>query len=270
MHPQIGAVPAYVVGWALAIALGGGGIVWLLRRAGLPVWQVGVVVGSLVASVFIGSKLLYLLESWSQWFGNRGAFTAAVYSAHMRLPGGFLLMVAVTPAVARLIGVRSLWLVDTFIPAVGLSVVGIRTGCFLEGCCYGTPSSLPWAVSFPALSDVYWWQVQQGLIPLDAKASAPVHPLQVYFALAGLLIFLGLLSYQRRKRYDGELLVLFALTFLWSTWTLELLRARSHDFTREFTLLAAVAVGIAALVIEWRLRASERMASASARAAVTS
>src|SRR5438552_2231364 len=34
-------------------------------------------------------------------------------------------------------------------------------------------------------------------------------------------MFVGLAAYRSRKRYDGELRLLFALGYLWSTWGLE-------------------------------------------------
>ena len=84
-----------------------------------------------------------------------------------------------------------------------------------------------------------------------------VHPLQLYFAAVGLLIFFGLAWYQRRKRYDGEVLLLFALSFLWSTWLLELLRGGyTHDYTRHLVLAAAFGVTAVLPVNElrWQLR----------------
>ena len=58
-------------------------------------------------------------------------------------------------------------------------------------------------------------------------------------------LFAVLSAYKSRKRYDGEILLLFVLAYAWSTWGLELLRARPHDFTHGLvftTGLAAVAL----------------------------
>jgi prolipoprotein diacylglyceryltransferase len=80
-----------------------------------------------------------------------------------------------------------------------------------------------------------------------------VHPLQLYFAVVGLVLFAGLSAYRPRVRYDGELLLLFALAYLWSTWWLELLRAQPHHLTRHLVLAAAVAVTGLAGMTEWHL-----------------
>ncbi|MHB1344793.1 MAG: prolipoprotein diacylglyceryl transferase family protein [Thermoleophilia bacterium] len=32
---------------------------------------------------------------------------------------------------------------------LGLGIAIYRVGCFLQGCCYGRPTDLPWGVRFP-------------------------------------------------------------------------------------------------------------------------
>lgn len=53
--------------------------------------------------------------------------------------------------------------------ALALGILG-RTGCFLEGCCFGRPADLPWAVKFPL-------------------SAYPVHPTQLYEV--GLILIYG-------------------------------------------------------------------------------
>lgn len=270
MHTYIGPFRGFVLGWLLAAALGGGGVMWLARRAGLRRWQIMVVCLSVIASVLLGSKLLYLMEAWPHWLSSRFDAREAIFSAKMRIPGGLLFAIAIGPAVARAVGVRYLQLFDTIVPAAGLCIVGVRVGCFLEGCCFGSPSSVPWAVSFPANSPAFWWQVDQGLLSEDASATLPVHPLQLYFGAAGLLMFLVLLSYRHSKRYEGEVVLLFLLTYFVSTWGLELLRARPHDFTRQLMLFGSGGLAAAAAMIEWRWRTTAARKSPLTSAAIRS
>jgi hypothetical protein len=63
---------------------------------------------------------------------------------------------------------------------------------------------LPWCLAFPR--DAFIFQVHRtaGLIPADATSSAPAHPLQLYFALAGLLVTSAALLVHPRKAYDGQ------------------------------------------------------------------
>lgn len=70
--------------------------------------------------------------------------------------------------------------VDIFVPSVILGMGIGRLGCFLNGCCFGGPSDLPWAVCFPQGSPPYMRQLQEGEIFLqglkfkDPITAAPV------------------------------------------------------------------------------------------------
>ena len=49
-----------------------------------------------------------------------------------------------------------------------------RVGCFLNGCCYGRPTTLPWGVKFPP-----------GSFASLEFGDTPVHPSQLYNAVVG-------------------------------------------------------------------------------------
>jgi len=71
--------------------------------------------------------------------------------------------------------------------ALGYSLM--RVGCFLGGCCYGRPTSLPWGVQFPHLDE-------------------PVHPTQLYESGLNLVNFLILLAVLLKKKFDGQVISL--------------------------------------------------------------
>lgn len=107
--------------------------------------------------------------------------------------------------------------------AAGLALpVGLffgRIGCFLSGCCFGTVCDLPWGVSFPPGSEASKHQVLLGrqlselfpelspYLPFTRSVeSLPVHPTQIYEAIACALIFLFLyFVVRRRQRFLGEI-----------------------------------------------------------------
>ncbi len=77
---------------------------------------------------------------------------------------------------------------DLTSPFIALGLFFGRMGCFLNGCCYGKPTSLPWGVTFP----------QRGTPP-------HVHPTQLYEAIGALGIFTVLYFIVRpRKRVHGQ------------------------------------------------------------------
>lgn len=251
----------FLIGWGIALPLAGGSVIWLLWRAGFTPRQIGLMWLMLASSLLVGSKAMYLVEAWPGWVTSSERAWAALTSPALRLPGGFLLAVLAGPPLARLLGVPYLRFADAVVPASGLLILGVRVGCFLQGCCFGFPTTLPVGVRFGQATEAYFWQLGHGLVSAHDHGTLPVHPLQLYFALAGLLIFAVLVGYRRYQRYDGELLLLFVLLYAWSTWGLEFLRAQPHPLTQQFVLLAALAVSVVAAAVEIRLRVARVVAT---------
>lgn len=80
-----------------------------------------------------------------------------------------------------------------------------RMGCLFAGCCFGSPCSLPWAISFPWHSPASEEQFRDHLIPTVRQWSLPVHPTQIYESAASLAIAIFCaLWLHSRKRYDGQ------------------------------------------------------------------
>lgn len=76
-------------------------------------------------------------------------------------------------------------------PALAVGHAIGRTGCFMVGDDYGRPSDLPWAVAFP-----------EGLPP----TSVPVHPTQLYEAVALVGVAWLLIRWRRKGVADGIVL----------------------------------------------------------------
>ena len=208
MHPEIahwGLLHIRSYGLMLAIAFLTG--TWLAlaeaRRRGLDEDKlVTVILATLVASI-LGARALYVLEHLGEFRREWGS-VLALWQGGLTLYGGVVLGTMVGLATARRMGLPMWTVADTLTPSFALGTMFGRVGCFLNGCCYGHPTRLPWGVTFPPDSFA-------GLEFGNAK----VHPSQLYFASAGLLLFL--FSWGTRKRWSvpGTLfwtfLILFAL-----------------------------------------------------------
>jgi prolipoprotein diacylglyceryltransferase len=263
MHPYVGPFPGHVIGWIAGTALASGSAAWFLRRARIGWRLTALSITSLAVSVYGASRFLLFGEALVHGSKVQDAVTAALSPAGLGTPGWILLTFMVGVPLARLLDLHFLRTADVISPAAGLLIFGSRIGCFLDGCCFGTPSSLPWALRFPAGSHAYRWQIANDLIWLGSLSSAPIHPLQLYFGGLGLLLFIGLSTYRSRKRYDGEMLLLFAVVYLWGTWLLEHLRAEPDALKQGILLLAAAIATTLTLTIEWR-RAFQRRHDVSA------
>lgn len=98
--------------------------------------------------------------------------------------GGALLGAAMMALVCWRRGHHWLPMGDLFLPAMLLGHGIGRVGCFLNGCCYGLPTTLPWGVASP-----------RGI---------SCHPTQLYETIACLALA-GLATWWwNRRRYQGE------------------------------------------------------------------
>ncbi|MBK7173309.1 MAG: prolipoprotein diacylglyceryl transferase [Bacteroidales bacterium] len=120
------------------------------------------------------------------------------------LPGGLLFA-----AIGLLILKNYLKLKGSILDTViwGLPLLGIvqRTGCLLNGCCYGMPANLPWSVHYPALSEPWHHHIESGLIQADASASLAVHPTQLYYIIGYIIVLLLLLKIGKSIKRPGNL-----------------------------------------------------------------
>lgn len=89
---------------------------------------------------------------------------------------------------------------DCAAPALAAALFFGRIGCFLNGCCFGTSSSLPWAAVYSSPRS-------------SAPLHTPLHPSQLYEA-AGNLLLLGLLwSVRKKPALSGRMFYLFLFLY---------------------------------------------------------
>jgi phosphatidylglycerol:prolipoprotein diacylglycerol transferase len=125
------------------------------------------------------------------------------------------------------------YLADLIVPGLILAQIIGRIGCTINGCCYGSVCSLPWAIIY---------------IHPDSLGphGIAVHPTQVYEIIYLLLIFGVVLLLKDKLKPDGS--IFFIYLGLYSLWRLGI------DFLRDgtpflFGLHQAQVVGIIVLVI---------------------
>jgi phosphatidylglycerol---prolipoprotein diacylglyceryl transferase len=118
--------------------------------------------------------------------------------------GGFIFASAFGLYYARKHRLGMWKMADVAAPWIAFGLAMTRLGCFLNGCCFGQPATVPWAVKFPFNKELQETQEKAGLIAHGAEALA-VHPTQVYLAALNLLTFFLLyLVFRPRKRFHGE------------------------------------------------------------------
>jgi len=171
------------------------------RRRGLDEDKVvNVILAALVAGV-LGARLLYVLEHVAEFRREWGS-VLALWQGGLTLYGGVVAGTFAGLVAARRQGLPMWTVADALTPSFAIGTAFGRVGCFLNGCCYGRPTALPWGVHFP--SDSF-----AGL----EFGNAAVHPSQLYFALAGLGLFGITVAARRRLGVPGHLFWLFLMLF---------------------------------------------------------
>ena len=127
-----------------------------------------------------------------------------------------------------------------------------RMGCFLGGCCFGLPAKPPLGLSFPPNSPASYEQFEAGLLASKHLPSQPVHPTQLYEAIGCLAIAAWLVLYERRKRFDGQILLLFLAAYAVLRFLLEYLRADDRGAWLGLSTSQLISVGIlGAVALIW-------------------
>jgi len=208
LHPELfhfGFLHIRSYGLMLAIAFLVG--TWLAlreaRRLGLDEDKLVTMILVVLVSSVLGARMLYVIEH-IQEFRREWGSVLALWQGGLTLYGGVVAGTAAGLVAARRLGLPIWVAADALTPSFALGTMFGRVGCFLNGCCYGRPTTLPWGVVFPPDSFA-------GL----EFGNAAVHPSQLYFALAGLGLF-GLAWWLRKRlTMPGTLfwtvIVLFAL-----------------------------------------------------------
>src|SRR3990172_4508770 len=187
--PFIGSVAIYgfglmlVVGWLAGTWVGS----WRARREGLKVDIADLGFWMLIGGI-VGARLFYVVQHGQRFGGLLDFFK--IWEGGLVWYGGVIGAVVTFIWQVRRKKLPAWKLCDVLAPAVALGMAFGRVGCFLNGCCYGDPTDLPWAAHFPQDSIPYVEQVRRGMLDAAANQSLGVHPTQLYSAVDGLVLFL--------------------------------------------------------------------------------
>lgn len=199
------------------------------KKAGYPPDTLIDLIVWLVVPGIVGGRIFYLMRYSEQTFAGTSGFSA-LFAAINLSNGGLVLQGALLGGAAGLAAFcvyRKLdfWkLADLIIPAVFVGIAIGRIGCLLNGCCFGGPCDLPWAIQFPKDSVPYDAYVFKGVIPPDAPASPPLHPTQIYSTIDGLVLAGVLALYRPYRRRDGDVLGLAMVLSGITRFLIEILR----------------------------------------------
>lgn len=119
-----------------------------LNRRGLDGSAIYLTASVAAITGVVGARIFYVLGNLEHFSGNWGQ----VFDLNMRglvFYGGLALAVPSCILLLRRMKLPPGAVADAVGLGMPLALAIARVGCFLNGCCGGKPSGLPWAVTFP-------------------------------------------------------------------------------------------------------------------------
>ena len=245
---EVGPVSIYSYGLLLATAYLVG--LWYAsvraRKRGLDANRVTDLGIYIIISALVGAKLLLVVVEFDHLRRDPSEIWNLLRSAGV-FYGGLLMAVAVAFWYMRRHRLPVWTTCDAFAPGIALGQAVGRIGCLMAGCCYGTPTDLPWGVTFTnplAAANVG--------TPLDVS----LHPTQLYES-AAVLAILGilLLAERRRASFPGRTFWSYLLLYPCARFAIEFFRGdpRGTAFevlsTSQLVSLLLIPLSIVMLIV---------------------
>jgi prolipoprotein diacylglyceryltransferase len=244
VHPTLFDVALYYPILGLSVVAQIVLLLWLIHRAGFAARRSLLYIALLCVFGFLGAKGFSIIFHG----GVRPLATEAVTG--YRYPGALIGILGFGYLLRRLLpaGLSYAHFLDLWAPSFALSCGLGRLGCFVTGCCYGSVCYLPWAIRYPRGSIPWWEHYHQHTIAPAANASLPVHPFPIYLFLMEMALLWMTLAWQKRKAYDGQVVLVFLTVHGFGKFLLEYFR-HPYNVLHQFVLPIAIVSGT---ILVWR------------------
>jgi phosphatidylglycerol:prolipoprotein diacylglycerol transferase len=169
-------IPGYGVMLLLAVSSAVALAAYRARRLGRDVEMILALALWAFIPGLLGARVFYVVQKWPLDFQpvyQREGFWGVAGAAVNVAGGGLVVYGAVIGGVLGTLAfihrykLPGLAMFDLLIPSLMLGMGIGRLGCLMNGCCFGSVCSLPWAVTFPPGSPPHFYQFQHGQLALQ-------------------------------------------------------------------------------------------------------
>jgi len=258
MYPilfRIGSFPVNTYGVFLALAFLCAIFVTvrLAARDGLPKEKIYDLCLWLLLSSLVGSKLLMLFTEPEYRANPKLLFSLDFLRSGGVFYGGLIGALLTGFFLMRRWELPWWKTADACAPGIALGNFFGRQGCFSAGCCWGKPTTLPWAVQF----------TEAGHEITGVPTGVHLHPTQLYESFAMLIVFFFLLWLHKKKKFSGQVILAYAVIYAMVRFMIEFVRDDPRGDVLGLTTLTGLStsqliglvVGIGALIlliVRWR------------------
>jgi phosphatidylglycerol:prolipoprotein diacylglycerol transferase len=255
--------PILIYSYGLMIGIGVIMAMWLVERNAKKeginhVKILDVILVAFISSI-VGGRLIRVFLDWGDYTSDLLKIFK-IWEGGFDFYGGLILAVPIGIWYLQKNKLPVLKTVDLVMAYVPLAHAFGRIGCFLEGCCHGTLTTVPWAVNFPK-----WYSAKNGIIGTPAfiqhlnmhlvkfsdTFSMPVHPTQLYSSLCLFVIFFILVILRKHGRFNGEILSVYLILYSFARFFVEYLRgdAQIVFFGISLYQLCSVAFFVSGIIL---------------------
>ena len=153
---------------------------WVLakncRYAGITADQASNMLLVSLISGIAGARIFYVVQFFHQFRGDLWR-VFRIDQGGLVFYGGLLFALLWLWIYSKCRKIDFVRVLDLFAPAIAIAHFCGRVGCFLHGCCFGAPTTVPWGVVYP-----------EGSIPFMRYGAQALHPVQLYEAVGSLLL----------------------------------------------------------------------------------
>jgi phosphatidylglycerol:prolipoprotein diacylglycerol transferase len=238
---KIGSFPVHSYGVMFAVAFLIATYIAARRaeKEGIPsqtIFSLGLL---LMVSAIVGARVFHILQhTRSYGFLTNIAEIWESGLSGLAFYGGFILALVVGSVYIRWGGLSVAGVMDILAPSLMLGTGIGRVGCFLAGCCFGKPTSLPWGVTFP----------ESSMVTLELGRMEKIHPTQLYSFVSLLVIFFILLVLRKHMKIKGMLFLVSILMYSVHRFFIDLLRYYTPD-ERMGSLATSQVMSIIAAIV---------------------
>jgi phosphatidylglycerol:prolipoprotein diacylglycerol transferase len=153
----------------------------------------------------IGARLYYVVFNWSYYAGDLMKIIN-IRSGGLAIHGGLLFGLGAAVILCLIWKIRPMNVLDLVIPTVALAQSIGRWGNYFNSEAHGGPTDLPWAVMIDGV---------------------PCHPTFLYESIWCLLLFIFLLWMDNRRKFEGQIFLLYGMLYSVERFFVEALRTDS-------------------------------------------
>jgi phosphatidylglycerol:prolipoprotein diacylglycerol transferase len=153
-----------------------------------------------ILAAIIGSRIYYVLFFDPAYFIKNPLEMFAIWKGGLAIHGGLIAGLLTAIWFTKKHGLSFWFFTDTVTPSVILGQAIGRGACTMNGCSYGKPTNLPWAITFTNPDAA-------------APLGIPLHPTQIYELILDLAIFAMVFLLRKKIKFNGQLFLIYGMAY---------------------------------------------------------